>query len=234
MKIIISPSKKLSKKNYKVTPTAPIFNKKAIEIANRIRKYNKDDLKHAYRCSDKIAEEVYGMYQNFNTSTYPALYLYDGIQYKNINIQSLDDTQLSFLDTNLFIADALYGLLRATDSISNYRLDFNSKFQFSTLTYYKNEIGKIIKEPFINLCSQEYSEIIPKDLAINISFIQTVKGISKSYSTYTKIERGKFVKYLAEKQDTQLSTLLSYNKNGYKLDKKNSYNNNIIYKKYIS
>lgn len=234
MKIIISPAKKLLKKSYNCNISTPIFYNKAIEIANKIKEYNQEELKIAFNCSEKLSKDAYEMYQNFNNSTHPALYLFDGLQYKNIDIKNLERSELLFLENNLLISDALYGLLRATDTISNYRLDFNSKFPFSTIDYYKSEIKNIIKEPFVNLCSKEYNSILPQDLAINISFIQCIKGACKSYSTHTKIERGKFVNYLAKEKETNLDILKAYNQNGYKFDSINSSKNNIIYKKHIS
>ncbi len=234
MKIIISPAKNLLKKDFWGTPTTPIFKDDAAKIAKKLKSFSIEELKRAYKCSDKIAEDVYSMYQNFNKTTHPSLYLYEGLQYKNIEIKALEKDQLEYLNENLYIADALYGLLRATDEISPYRLDFNSKFPFKTEEFYRKKLEKVIIEPYINLCSKEYSSILPPSLAINISFIQTVKGVSKSYSTHTKMERGRFIKYLAIQGDNQLSTLRSYNQNGYVLDKENSSDNTIIYRKFIS
>ncbi|MBK5201792.1 MAG: hypothetical protein JJE21_09755 [Spirochaetaceae bacterium] len=43
MKIIISPAKKLLKKVFNNLPTTPIFNERAIEIANHIKQYSEKE-----------------------------------------------------------------------------------------------------------------------------------------------------------------------------------------------
>lgn len=231
MKIIISPAKKMKRKPYSVETTVPIFLNEATSIANKIQKYSIPELKKAFKCSDKIAEEVFEKYQTFNKETYPAIFLYEGLQYMNIDVKSLMDDELNYLNNNLLIADALYGLIRPTDLISEYRLDYLSKFDFVKPSFYKDKISKIITEPFINLASKEYSSILPEEFAININFIQNLKGIEKSYSTNTKIARGKFVRFLSKHKDTSIKLIKSYNEDGYKLDSVNSDDHNIIFKK---
>lgn len=233
MKIIISPAKKMKRKEYSLSTTVPIFLKDAVHIANKIKLYSILDLKKAFKCSDKIAEEVYNKYQTFNNEKYPAIYLYEGLQYKNIEVLSLKSDEIDFLCDNLLIADALYGLIRPSDLISEYRLDYLSKFDFIKQSFYKDKISKILKEPFINLCSKEYGNILPVEFAINIHFIQNLNGVEKSYSTNTKIARGKFVRYLAKNKCTSLDILKSFNEDGYTLDTTNSNDKNLIYRKNV-
>lgn len=231
MKIIISPAKKMKRKEYSIATTKPLFFDDAAHIAKKIKAYSETGLKRAFKCSDKIATEVFNKYQNFNEESYPAIYLYEGLQYMNIDVMSMLENEMDFLCDNLLIADALYGLLKPSDLISEYRLDYLSKFDFVKQSFYKNKISKVLTEPYINLASKEYSSILPEDLAININFIQNLKGVEKSYSTNTKIARGKFVRYLAHNKDTSIKTLRSYNEDGYKLDVEASDDRNIIYRK---
>ena len=233
MKIIISPAKKMKRKKYSIATTKPLFFDDAEQIANKIKLYSIPELKKAFKCSDKIATEVYNKYQTFNEKLYPAIYLYDGLQYKNIDVMSMLDEELDFLCDNLLIADALYGLIKPSDLISEYRLDYLSKFDFVQPSFYKNKISKVLTEPFINLSSNEYGSILPEELAININFIQNLNGVEKSYSTNTKIARGTFVRYLAQNKDTSIEILKSYNEDGYKLDTANSDDKNITYRKEV-
>ena len=229
MKIIISPAKKMNKKPYTIIPTIPMFNERANKLASLIKEYEIGDLQKAFKCSNKIAQQVFEMYKNFGKVTHPALFLYDGIQYKNIDVTTLEKKEIAFLNKNLFIADSLYGLLRPTDLISPYRLDFNTKFSFVNIANYRDQLRNILTSPVINLCSKEFGALLPPEKTITIHFLQKIKGITKSYSTYTKMERGRFVRYLAKKGDTSMQTLFSYSDNGYTLDRKNSTEKNIIY-----
>jgi cytoplasmic iron level regulating protein YaaA (DUF328/UPF0246 family) len=233
LKIIISPAKKMKRKPYSIETTEPIFYDDATQIAEKMKKYSIPRLKKAFKCSDKIATEVYEKYQSFNDESYPALFLYEGLQYMNIDVKSLMNDELNYLSDNLLIADALYGLIKPSDLISEYRLDYLSKFDFVKPSFYKEKISKVITEPFINLTSKEYSNILPEELAININFIQNLKGVEKSYSTNTKIARGKFVRYIARNKNTSIEVLKAFNEDGYTLDSINSDDRNIIFIKNV-
>jgi cytoplasmic iron level regulating protein YaaA (DUF328/UPF0246 family) len=219
----------MHKKSYTIIPTIPMFNERAHELAAFIKEYDVKGMQKAFRCSDKIAHEVFAMYNNFGKVTHPALFLYDGIQYKNIDVSTLQKKEIAFLNENLLIADSLYGLLKPTDLISPYRLDFNTKFSFVNTDFYQEQLKNLLISPVVNLCSKEFSVLLPPEKTITIHFLQKIKGITKSYSTYTKMERGRFVRYLAKKGDTSLATLISYSNNGYTLDNKKSTEHNIIY-----
>ncbi len=219
----------MNKKPYTNIPTIPMFNQRANKLASCIKEYKIGDLQKAFKCSNKIAQQVFEMYKNFGKITHPALFLYDGIQYKNIGVTTLQKEEINFLSENLLIADSLYGLLRPTDLISPYRLDFKTKFPFVNKDFYQKQFKKLLTSPFVNLCSKEFGALLPPEQTITIHFLQKIKGTTKSYSTYTKMERGRFVRYLAKKGDTSMETLLSYSDNRYTLDGKNSTEKNIIY-----
>lgn len=217
MKFIISPAKKLERSNYSGITYNPKYQEKANEIAVKLSKLTCTEISKAFKCSDVIAKGVKEMYANFNKERTAALFLYKGIQYKNIEVDSLKAVQLNYLRDNLIICDALYGFLGPCDLISPYRFDYKTKVDFSTISFYKEEAKKIFTEKVINLASKEFSEILPQDKLFNINFVQEVKGTTKSYSTATKIARGKFVNYLARMQNTNLQVLKDFSEDGYQL-----------------
>ncbi len=217
MKIIISPSKEQQEIPHNIKTTTPIFLKKAKNLVKKLNELSIDEIKVAFNCSDKIALEVKNRYSNFNQNGYPALFLFYGLQYKNIDVKTLNENEIKFLLKNLYIVDSLYGILRASDLISKYRLDYKTKLNFFDYNYYKNDINEILDEKIINLCSKEFSKCIDDEKLLTINFLQRVNGVVKSYSTHTKIARGKFVRYLAKKNSTSLSVIKAFNYDDYQL-----------------
>lgn len=229
MKFIISPAKQMKFTDLNIEASTPIFEKDATKIASQINNLTVLEIMKAYKINENMATQVKEKYLHFNEIKHPAIAFYNGLQYKNINLQELNEDQLKFLVDNLYIADALYGLLRASDEICEYRMDYKTKLSFYNKNYYKEKINSVIDEKIINLCSQEFSEILNDKNLINVHFKQNVKGIIKSYSTHTKIARGKFINYLAKKQKSDLKTIKSFNEENYILDEINSDESNIYF-----
>jgi cytoplasmic iron level regulating protein YaaA (DUF328/UPF0246 family) len=222
MKIIISPAKEQIAQPFNFNPTTPIFINKANYLVEKLKKYNKDELEKVFKCSSNIAQNVFDYYQNFNKEVQPALFFFNGLQYKNIGVQTLKEAEIKFLLDNLYIADSLYGILRSSDNISHYRLDYKVKLPFFNYNYYKKDLNEFIQDPIINLCSKEYSKNLNQDKLFTINFVQDVKGKVKSYSTHTKIIRGKFIKYLAQNKSTALSVIRKFNIDDYYLIDENN------------
>jgi hypothetical protein len=229
MKILISPSKQKQKIPYNFEPTIPIYQAKADYLVNKIKKLSIKKIITAFKCNENIAKQVFEDYKKFNLESYPALFFYSGLQYKNIGVDTLEDDQVKFLLDNLYIIDALYGILKPTDLISNYRLDYHTKLSFFNYNYYKKDLDAQINERVINLCSKEYSKNLNQENLLTISFLQNVKGQIKSYSTHTKIARGQFVRYLAIEESSSIDVLKKFSWNNYYL--KDSFPNELIFQK---
>ena len=232
MKVIISPTKEQKKTPYNFEGTKPLFSQKANKLVFQLNKMSIEQIQTSFKCSENIANKVFSYYQNFNKETHPALFFFSGLQYKNIGVDSLKKSEINFLLDNLLIADSLYGVLRSSDVISHYRLDYTVKLPFFSYDYYKEDLDTAIESKIINLCSKEFSKNLNPSKLFNINFVQKVKGKTKSYSTHTKIARGKFVRYLAQNLSTSLDVLKKFNVDGYFL--KSSRENELTFQKSIS
>ena len=173
MKIIISPSKGM---NINITENdsynKPMFLDEANYLANIIKKLSIDELSSYFKINKKLAYEVYNYYQQFNNKIFPAIKLYDGVAYRALDYQSLDDDMKCYLNDRLLILSALYGILRPNDSISLYRLDFiNNPFDFNLYKYWDIINNYFSKELIINLASKEYSKMLNKKIWLIFIFI---------------------------------------------------------------
>ncbi|WP_067140494.1 YaaA family protein [Oceanivirga salmonicida] len=223
MKIIISPSKtKDFSPKHKFNDN--LFPEKTLELKKILDKLSNKELSKILKYTD-IDKLDYSK-KNMNA----AIYTYNGLVFKNIDIATLD-ANLS----NLYILSAYYGLLRAYDGISNYRLDMNNnivKGSYKNMyDFWSNIYDYFINEDFvINLASKEYAKMINPINVINIEFWTLKNGKFKQLSTASKILRGKFARYILENNITKLDDIKKINIDNYKFSQSDSDNNNFIFK----
>lgn len=211
MFFIISPFKnmKLSvDRNFNLTIRNNI--NKTKELIYYLNKLSIEEVKKAMKISEKVAILNKDRYNNFKFDVlgYPAIYLYDGLQYKNIGLFDFNNSDIDFLIKNVRIISALYGVLNPLDSIYPYRLDMNTKFvlnEYNNLYEYwgssiYNQLYYSTDNLIVDLSSNEYSKIIYKyiniyDKYLKLNFKVNKLGVLKSFSTYSKIARGKMLNY---------------------------------------
>ena len=108
MKIIISPAKQMKIGKGLDCPVS--LKNPSQEIIQALKDLDKEDLAWALKIKDKLLEENYHNYQNFfDGPSYHPLDLYNGMAYKALDKDSLDEKSLAYLDDHLVILSALYG-----------------------------------------------------------------------------------------------------------------------------
>ena len=202
--IYISPAKKMSKNNDCVFDvTTPIYYENVKKLVEILKTFSPLDIKRTMKVSDKLSVDTYEYYQNFGREITPALFKYDGLVYKNIAPNTLDEDQLNYLKEHLLIGSGLFGLVRAFDGICNYRLELNKHIKElgDVEEFYTDKIGEFFNEDdiIINLASEEYTRLIAKVKCrvININFIKKNDEKCSMLQTHGKIYRGQMVRYMA-------------------------------------
>lgn len=219
MKIIISPAKTMIQSDVKGS-TIPLYLDNAKKIIESLKELDISSLNKIYKVSDSLLIKEKEKLDNsdFNITS-SAITSYDGIQYKYLDYNSLDNDAKEYIDKYLNILSGLYGVLKPTDSIINYRLEMNSnkKFYKELLhDYYKDE------DYVINLASKEYSSILDADNLITIIFLENTNGIWKEKSTSSKIMRGLFLRYLAINNIKDINKLKNIKINDFVYNEENS------------
>ena len=210
MKIIISPAKKLCD----LTPTNNSINyydqSTTLEILEII-KSKQSNFIEVFKCSDEIAQTAIKYYEQFGKETFKAGQLYNGMVFNQLQQSDWDETSKSYFNNNVIILDALYGMIKPTDYISKYRLDFLAKL--GTNLYKKWNI-KINDELIVNLASEEYSKMISEKM-FNISFVQIKNNKEVAQSTECKKMRGIYLNWLVSNNITDKDEMLTFNLCGY-------------------
>lgn len=239
MKIIISPAKTFKIRKIKNKNCDCLYESKKNELVSIIKEKSAEELKNLWKCSDKIAEESYNLYQNFDEAPKGcAILSFDGIQYQYMDVTSLDEKHLEYLEEHLRILSGLYGILRPLDEISKYRLDFEDKL-INLYEFWENEIRNHFKsEEIIDLASKEYGQNIYKYLdktPVKIDFKEEVfvEGDIKlkTKATPSKILRGRMVNYMARNNVEDIEQLKKFSCDGYNYSEDYSDINKLVFVK---
>ena len=139
MRLIVSPAKKMRSDSDSFAVAAPPqFLEQAEELKTYLQTLDYDQCRALWRCNDAIAalnfERVRHM--DLRRAQTPALFSYDGIQYRYMAPNVFSERELSYVQEHLRILSGFYGLLRPFDGVEPYRMEMQAKlagFRCSTL-----------------------------------------------------------------------------------------------------
>jgi len=224
MKIIFSPSKSMNFKD--ANKTCNKLNIRFLDstniLINNLKNLNSEELSKLMKIKGKTLENVINFYKNFEiSSTKEAIYSYNGISFKQLELKKYNTDQLNYLNSNLIILSALYGVVRPLDCIKEYRLDMTMKLLKDQTLYnfWKDKIKDYFDEDelVINLASKEFSKMVSKPM-INIDFKEYKNGNYKSISSYSKKGRGMMLNFMIKNRITNIEKIKEFNLEGYKLN----------------
>lgn len=239
MKYIFSPSKGMSyNKNFKIQNlenSTIIFNEKTELILKKIQNFDLESFEKIFKIKNQLLLDTYQNYKNYeNLESKEAILLYDGVSFKELNIYDYTEEEINFLKKNVFILSAFYGVSNALTKIKPYRLDMGHKIlDISLYKYWGKEISDFFKnEMIVNIASNEFSKMIPKNQLLNIVFkkIKNGKLVSLS-SSEGKTMRGKYLNFVIQNQISNIDSLKNFSENGYIFSEENSDKHNICFLK---
>ena len=242
--MIISPAKRMRYyENDFIDTSTPYFHKEAHFLASFMKTLSINELADAFKCSRKIANATFDMYQNFeNTSnSAPAILAYNGIQYLAMAPQVFNNDEINYVNSHLYILSGLYGVLRPYDLIMPYRLDFEANIKInkdlSLLEYWNSKIyDHVFKDDSIvlNLASNEYRKLIspflkPNDQFIDVFFYEMINHKIIEKSVYVKEARGAMVRFLASINANTIDDVKKFNYRGYHFNEELSNDKKIVF-----
>ena len=228
MKIIISPAK--SFKHFDNIETEELlFTEKTKVLVDRIRKLSLNEIGNLNMTNDKLTEKAYSDYQDFDFENLPnpALFSYDGLVFKQFDMEDFDD--IGYLNDHVYILSALYGLLKPMTGIRDYRLYFDNSM-YDLYEFWADDIyKKLYKDDdlIINLASKEYTKTIrpflkDTDKFLTIDFKEVRDGKLKSVVAYMKQARGAMVREIITRKIEDVDEIKKLDINGYIYDPYNS------------
>ena len=237
MKILISPAKsldfdsELSVKDF----SKPFFEKESNLINSKLKGIDMNDLSKLMGISQKLAELNWNRNQNFQTNdsidtSRQAVFAFNGDVYNGLDVKSLPEIKIPYMQDSLRILSGLYGILKPLDVIKPYRLEMGTKlsvngskdlyeFWREKLTDKLNSEIKSEDELVVNLASNEYFDSIDsinlKGKIVSPQFKDLKNGKLKIISFYAKKARGLMSRHLIENEAKSFESVLSFEKEGY-------------------
>jgi len=237
MKILISPAKSLdfeSKHSVKDF-SKPYFEKESNTINSTLKDIDVNNLSKLMGISQKLATLNWNRNQNFQTndskeSSRQAIFAFNGDVYNGLDVKSLEETKIPYMQDSLRILSGLYGILKPLDIIKPYRLEMGTKlsvngsknlyeFWNEKVTAKLNSEIKSNDELIVNLASNEYFDSIDsknlKGKIVSPQFKDFKNGKLKIISFYAKKARGLMTRHLIENEANNFESILSFEKDGY-------------------
>ena len=230
MRIIISPAKKMNAKE-EVLPykNLPVFLDRTKMILRWMQSLTLKEAKTLWGCNDKLALQNYERIRDMELKQRltPAILSYEGIQYQYMAPTVFEEDMLSYIEEHLRILSGFYGVLKPMDGVTPYRLEMQAKTVIGETVGLYNFWGSSLYEEvaddshvIVNLASKEYSKCIEPYLKQEDRFITCVFGelsggkvVQKG--VYAKMARGEMVRFMAEKEMTDVEEMKSFHRLGY-------------------
>ncbi|WP_418566034.1 peroxide stress protein YaaA [Peptacetobacter sp.] len=273
---IISPAKNMRKsEDWKELIdegelSCPRLYEKSNEVLAHMKEYITEEIRAIMKIKEDLAQLNYCRFQRMKpisccknskdgkkspkfTGKTPAIFAYDGIQYKSISPESISKDGIEFLNDHLRIISGLYGVLRPFDMIDEYRLEMQTKVKINDkanlYSFWDGSISGNISEDLggegivLNLASKEYSKTVEKYFdnkkseskikLITCTFKVEKAGKLKVESTASKKARGYMVRYIAENKIDDIEGVKTFNIDGFTYSENESTEKEIVFVKKV-
>lgn len=273
---IISPAKNMRKSEDwkelidKGELSCPRLYEKSNEVLAHMKEYITEEIRAIMKIKEELAQLNYCRFQRMKpisccknskdgkespkfTGKTPAIFAYDGIQYKSISPESISKDGIEFLNDHLRIISGLYGVLRPFDMIDEYRLEMQTKVKINDkanlYSFWDGSISGNISEDLggegivLNLASKEYSKTVEKYFdnkkseskikLITCTFKVEKAGKLKVESTASKKARGYMVRYIAENKIDDIEGVKTFNIDGFTYSENESTEKEIVFVKKV-
>tara|TARA_B110000037_G_C16975689_1_gene446935 strand:+ start:174 stop:932 length:759 start_codon:yes stop_codon:yes gene_type:complete len=217
MYIVVSPAKKLhSEPKMLKSGQEPFFAYDTQQLLRIMKNKTAQDLERLMKISPKLGQLNHERYQSFqlpfqaeNSSS--VINTFAGDTYVGLDAQDFSAEDIEFGDQHLGILSGLYGLLRPSDWMQEYRLEMGTKLENqrgrNLYQFWGQKIAERInqflpdKEPvLVNLASKEYFKAVDvqnlKARILTPVFKEQKNGVYKIISFSAKRARGTMARYI--------------------------------------
>lgn len=211
-------------------------------IENIIPKLSEVELEKTFELKgNKLFDSVETMSNLKNEKTMSAINRYSGVMFKSIKFLEMTNEQKERFNSNIIFVDGLFGILKPSDLIPDYKLKINSKVSGLDITkYWKDNLSDILKKILkdkivIDILPQAHRKVVDYSSAkevYKIIFAELKDGKLKQAGHMSKELKGEIVNYLCLKDSLSKKDLEEfYHSYGFKYSKEYSTSDEIIYLK---
>ena len=244
MKIIISPAKQMQIDTEAFPCTKAAFLPQTKEIVLKLQGMSMPELQKLWACNDALAEQNYERISQMDLARNltPAVLAYVGLQYTHMGPRVLESDAWDYVCANLRILSGFYGLLRASDGVTPYRLEMQAKLELAGKKNLYQYWGRSLYDALVsedkvilNLASKEYSKAVEPYLDKDVRFVTCIfgcadkKGGYKVKATEAKMARGSMVRWCAEHNAQEPEAVQGFTTYGYSFQPELSSQNEYIF-----
>ena len=221
-----------------IEATRPLFEDVASKFAGDLSRMTVDEIADAFACSRKIAElniERYKIFGSDEAELIPAVFAYYGQAYKHLKADNLSAEELEWACSHLWISSCMYGLLRPSDVINQYRMDGSFILQSSggmkVADFWKSRLTDILIDSVLTddgilvyLDTDEYralfdwKRVLSSVRVIEPAFHILKEGKLTTPAVWAKTCRGAMTRYIIENRITCPELLNSFCANDFHYD----------------
>jgi len=239
VKIILSPSKTQNHERKREEKGRNILKEEMNkELFDYLKSLSKEELKKELDIQGNLLDRTYELYQehSYDDQTLPAIECYNGSAFKQIDLDSYNKDQFSYMQEKLIIISPMYGPLHSDTEIWPYRLEMRLKPNGINLNEYWQDIMKDYFDDIdliINLASNEYSKVVEDNYRgkiIDFYFKEEKEdGSLKTVGYYVKHNRGKLLNELVKNQVESIDEIKKIDLDGYQYNKEHSNENEFYF-----
>ena len=244
MKIIISPAKQMQIDTEAFPCTQGLFLQQTKEILLKLQGMSMPELQKLWACNDALAEQNYERISQMDLARNltPAVLAYVGLQYTHMGPRVLESDAWDYVCANLRILSGFYGLLRASDGVTPYRLEMQAKLELAGKKNLYQYWGRSLYDALVsedkvilNLAAKEYSKAVEPYLDKDVRFVTCIfgcadkKGGYKVKATEAKMARGSMVRWCAEHNAQEPEVVQGFTTYGYSFRPELSSQNEYIF-----
>lgn len=177
---------------------------------------NFDDLETIFGIKDTKS-----LLECFSPKLYKAINLYNGVSFKELDYDSLNQVEQKYIDDKLLIFSNLFGVVKATDEIPFYKLKQGVKLnKINQAKEYKKDISDFLDTKITDFAIDLRAKIYEEYYEIKIPFytFEFYKN-NKQLSHDSKVYRGKILRQLATHNITNANDLFNMISQNYKVFK---------------
>lgn len=242
VKIIFSPSKSQNiNAAFFTETTATLFPKMANILTERILACSEQEIQKTFKLSRNKSIELLENIKIKKPKRIAAIDLFSGTSFRELDTHTYTNEQRVYLNNNLCILSALYGILLPLNPVALYRFDMNNNIlkntDFKNLYNFWSPsiLGYLKGEPLIiNLASGEYSRMIQginQKNIITLHFLMIENGKEKTPSVFSKQQRGRMLDHLIKNLIVDPKDIKKYSSDGFSFNKERSDKNNYFFVK---
>ena len=181
--------------------------------ADLIEAIKEADPKKLYGLKEKALEKAMAANKDvLSSKTMPAIERYTGVVYDAVDYQTLQSK--SDFDEKVLIISGLFGLVRPTDLIPNYRLKID---KLKAAKLWLNSNSEKLKDTFvIDLLPQAHKKAVKYENGIEVEFVLKKAGKKMPAGHQGKHIKGRFVRWLIENDINDPKQFNSFKEEGYK------------------